>query len=268
MDKELLRKMQIVKLDSLHEIERICEKHGLRFFLDYGTLLGAIRHEGYIPWDDDIDLCMPVKDYNKFLEIAPSELDGRFFLQTAKTDPPYDLPFIKIRMNGTTDLYIPWKKSTIHQGLSLDIFTVFPLANNKLLRKIQYKAAMIYKMTYSNYEYKTSKAFRALQKFILIAPKFWRFISYQLFAKYSEEKATHFSHLIEEPKGYTSKEGLFPLTKLKFEDKTYPVPNDYHAFMESMYHDYMTPPPEEDRTGHEGFIVDLERSYEYYLDKE
>lgn len=267
MENELLRKMQLKKLDSLHEIERICEKHNLRFFLDYGTLLGAIRHGGYIPWDDDIDLCMPVRDYEKFLEIAKEELDSKYFMQTEKTDPPYDLPFVKIRMNGTTDLYIPWKNKKIHQGLCLDIFTVFPLANNKLLRWIQYKAAMVYKLSYSGRVFDSSKTLYALQKFILIAPKFWRWVTYPLFAKYSEEKATHYSHLIEEPKGYIKKEGLFPVTTMKFEDKEYPVPNDYDAFMRSLYGDYMTPPPETDRTGHEGYIVDLDRSYEYYLDK-
>lgn len=266
MDKETLRALQLKKLDSIHEVERICEKHSLRVFLDYGTLLGAIRHGGYIPWDDDIDLCMPVSDYNKFLEIAEGELDKRFFMQTEKTDPPYSLPFIKIRTNGTTDLYIPWKNKKIHQGLSLDIFTVFPLANNKLLRFIQYKAAMIYKLTYKGRVFNSNKGIYYLQKFLCLAPKFWRAVSYPLFAKYSEEKATHFSHLIEEPKGLFKKEDLFPLVPLKFEDKEYPAPQNYHAFMTSVYGDYMTPPPEEERTGHEGFIVDLERSYEEYLD--
>jgi hypothetical protein len=87
-----------------------------------------------------------------------------------------------------------------------------------------------------------------------------------LFACFSEEKATHWSHIIEEPRGYISADGLFPLTSLKFEDKEYPAPRDYHTFMTSVYGDYMTPPPEQERVEHEGFIVDLDRSYEEYLE--
>lgn len=266
MDKEMLRKLQLAKLDSIHEVERICKKHSLRFFIDYGTLIGAVRHRGYIPWDDDIDLCMPVSDYNKFLEIAKEELSSKFFMQTAETDPPYSLPFIKIRTNGTTDLYIPWKNKKIHQGLSLDIFVIFPLANNKILRAIQYKAAMLYKLTYTGRIFTYNKAIYYLQKFLCLAPKFWRKVTYPLFAKYSEEKATHFSHLIEEPRGLIEKEGLFPFVPLTFEDKEYPSPNNFDKYLRSLYGDYMTPPPEKERTGHEGFIVDLERSYEEYLD--
>ncbi len=266
MDKENLRKLQLKKMEALHEIERVCKKHGLRYFLDFGTLLGAIRHEGYIPWDDDIDLGMPVSDYMKFLEIAPKELSSDYFMQTAETDPPYDLPFIKIRTNGTTDLYIPWKKYKIHHGLSLDIFHIFPLANNKFLRFIQNKAAMIYKLSFSGRVLNGRRGLYTFQKIILLAPKFWRKVTWPLFACFSEEKATHWSHIIEEPRGYISSEGLFPLTTLKFEDKHYPVPRDYHTFMTSVYGDYMTPPPERERVEHEGFIVDLERSYEEYLE--
>ena len=268
MDKELLRALQLRKLDTLHEIERICEKHGLRFFLDYGTLLGAIRHGGYIPWDDDIDLSMPISDYNAFLQIAKRELDGRFFLQTAETDPPYSLPFIKIRTNGTTDLYLPWKKHRIHQGLCLDIFPIFPLANHPLLRWLQYKASMIYKLSYRGRVFDKNKGVLLLQKIVQLLPrKCWAWVTEPLFARYNEEKATHYSHLIEEPKGYVKKSDLFPLSKLQFEDKLYPVPAGYHVYMTSIYGDYMTPPPESERTGHEGFIVDLERSYEEYLDR-
>ena len=267
MDNETLRALQLKKLDSLHEIERICEKHNLRFFLDYGTLLGAIRHGGYIPWDDDIDLSMPISDFNKFIKIAKTELDDRFFLQTADTDPPYSLPFMKIRTNNTTDLFIPWKKYKIHQGLCLDIFQIYPLARNKILRSIQYKAAMVYKLSYKSRIFE-SKKIRAVQKVMHLLPrKFWAFITIPFFAKYSDEKAVTYSHLIEEPKAPILASDLFPLKKMRFEDKEYPVPANYHVYMTATYGDYMTPPPEAERIGHDGFIVDLDKSYEEYLDK-
>ena len=70
-----------IELDILMELDRICRKHDLRYFLDSGTLLGAVRHKGFIPWDDDIDLTMPRKDYDRLIEIASQELKSPYYLQ-------------------------------------------------------------------------------------------------------------------------------------------------------------------------------------------
>ncbi|MFQ9742223.1 MAG: phosphorylcholine transferase LicD [Slackia sp.] len=72
-----LRKLQLTELALMRDFDRMCKKHGLRYYLLGGTLLGAVRHGGFIPWDDDVDLCMPREDYMRFLEIAPAELAGK-----------------------------------------------------------------------------------------------------------------------------------------------------------------------------------------------
>ena len=79
----------------------ICEKYHLRYFVAFGTLLGTVRHKGFIPWDDDIDVGMPREDYERFLQIAQKECGEEYFLQTVDTDPEYHLYFAKLRMNRT-----------------------------------------------------------------------------------------------------------------------------------------------------------------------
>ncbi|MEO3238618.1 LicD family protein, partial [Parabacteroides distasonis] len=84
-----LRQAQLVMLRMLKIIDYICRKHDLRYWLCSGTLLGAVRHQGFIPWDDDLDICMLREDYNRFIQIAPLEFPTDIFLQTQETDPSY-----------------------------------------------------------------------------------------------------------------------------------------------------------------------------------
>lgn len=97
MDNEILRKVQLAQLDMAKEVKRICNKYNINYFMDSGTLLGAVRHRGFIPWDDDLDFGMLREDYEKFLKIATTELDSKFFLQTWKNDDGFPYGFSKIR---------------------------------------------------------------------------------------------------------------------------------------------------------------------------
>lgn len=96
-----LRKLQLLELKVLLEFKRICEKHQIQYFLMWGTLLGAVRHQGFIPWDDDIDVGMLRSEYVKFLAICNEELSQDFFLQTFESDKTYVNSFAKLRLNGT-----------------------------------------------------------------------------------------------------------------------------------------------------------------------
>ena len=82
MEQEVLRKVQLCQLEIAKEIKRVCEENGIGYFLCCGTFLGAVRHQGFIPWDDDLDMGMLREDYEKFLEIAPEKLDSRFCVQS------------------------------------------------------------------------------------------------------------------------------------------------------------------------------------------
>ncbi len=117
-----LRQLQLSELEILKEFVRICEKHHLKYVLTGGTLLGAVRHGGFIPWDDDIDVAMLRADYDRFAQLCKDELGPKFFYQSPATDPYYFLTYAKIRKNGTEIYEERFRKAKFHKGIFIDIF--------------------------------------------------------------------------------------------------------------------------------------------------
>lgn len=124
LSEEQLKLVQSYTLKMLVEVNRLCRKHELRYSLAYGTLLGAIRHKGFIPWDDDVDIWMPRRDLVKFREICKQELNSKFFYQSNETDKEYYLLFDKIRYNGTIFKETYYEDYNIHHGVYIDIFPI------------------------------------------------------------------------------------------------------------------------------------------------
>lgn len=119
---DILRQLQMTELEILDEFVRICEENNLHYYLVGGTLLGAVRHHGFIPWDDDIDVAMFRKDYDRFAEIAPQKLHPQYFYQCPDTDPYYFLTYAKIRKNGTEVYEERFRNAKFHKGVFIDIF--------------------------------------------------------------------------------------------------------------------------------------------------
>ena len=138
-----LKALHDVMLNMLVDIDEVCRKHGLCYYLAYGTLLGAVRHHGFIPWDDDADIMMPRKDYEKFLRIAPDELGSQYFVQYYKTEPYYRHPFAKIRRNGTACIIQDHRHIRMHQGIFVDVFPLENAPSSKLMRKIMWGMACL-----------------------------------------------------------------------------------------------------------------------------
>lgn len=126
-----------VLLEILLEFDRVCRCNGIQYTLAYGTLLGAIRHKGFIPWDDDVDVIMDRKNFDKFCSVCPSEIGKDFFFQSKYTEPAYPYNICRLRKNNTAMIFEAWKKSGIHQGLFIDIYPVDNVPDSKIKRKLQ-----------------------------------------------------------------------------------------------------------------------------------
>lgn len=134
-----LRACQLRQLEILKEIDRICQKHHIEYWLDGGSLLGAVRHQGFIPWDDDIDIAMSVEDERRFEEVAPKELPPHLFLQSPMTDPGSNEPIVKIR--DLNSLYIEPGDSfalPYAKGIFVDIFPMedYPNISRKWIKRL------------------------------------------------------------------------------------------------------------------------------------
>lgn len=134
---ELLKKIHETQLEIAVEVKRICIKNNINYSLIAGSLLGAVRHTGFIPWDDDLDIGMLREDYNKFIVACKTDLNNKYFLQTWDTDSDFPLPIAKIRKKGTRYIERNSSKSNHHHGIFIDIFPFDNIPNNNRKKRIQ-----------------------------------------------------------------------------------------------------------------------------------
>lgn len=137
--KEELEGLHATLYEILAEIDRVCMENGIKYFVIGGTAIGVHFWEGIIPWDDDIDIGMTRENYDKFMEIAPQKLSGRYFLQNQNTEPHLPYFFAKVRKNGTVFSESVYKDVDIHQGIFVDIFPFDNYSPWRFADKIQYK---------------------------------------------------------------------------------------------------------------------------------
>ena len=128
-----LRKLQLVQLDLLREVDRICRKHGIRYYISHGSLLGAVRHGGFIPWDDDLDVSMPYDEYLKFCEACKTDMNSeKYFLQNIDSDKDYNYVFAKLRRNNTLYVRKGQEHMNYHHGICIDVWVIYPVPINAL----------------------------------------------------------------------------------------------------------------------------------------
>ena len=272
-DLEVVQKNELI---ILKEIKRICEKYNLTYYLSSGSLLGAIRHGGFIPWDDDIDVEMPLQDYRKFLKIWNTELDKKFFLQNFSTDYNDNQGFTKIRMNNTTFMPVHHTKHYIHHGFWVDIFPVIRVPKNEKLFALKKKIVMLsnyvqignfmdaneneFKSKLGSFRYSVIRNFNKLPiRFRILIHKFLLFF---VLRKPKQEKclALMWTTLDRLPKNIYN-----DLENYIFVDDYFKIPKKYHVYLKMMYGDYMKLPAVEDRQAHGSMIVDESKNFVEYL---
>lgn len=267
---ELLRKHQLAMLDMLEAVDHICKKHRISYQLFAGTALGAVRHQGFIPWDDDLDVIMLRSDYERFMKIAPQELEARFFLQKEFSEH-WPMFFSKLRLNNTTALekyHVRDKK--IHQGIYIDIFPCDNLSDNHYMRKLQFivSKVIIAKSLYSR-GYETDN--RGKKLFMQLCRMFPRKPLHMFCIlcreKNSEMVHTFFGASSRYEKSIYPREWFSNTKSVIFEGKEYPVSIDVEEMLKSLYGDYMRlPAPEERKCKTHVAFLDLEQSYTEYLE--
>ena len=276
-----LQELHDVLLDAMVQFDVVCKENGIQYFLGGGTLLGAIRHGGFIPWDDDVDLMMTRADYDRLCSLPQEAFGPRLFLQTYQTDPEYHGDMAKIRLNGTTyATEFSSRFPQMHQGIFIDIFAHDPTARTRLGRKMHIflttlcRSMVFHKWEETPMQYygKHKLACKVVTFFIRRVPM--RFLEglrewvYRMFSRSN-------SGLLYDGMGMHLSHGAFPAAWLKeavevpFEGYRLPVPKEYDKYLRYSYGDYMKIPAEHQRRLH--FIRTLSLTQSFHgvkLDRE
>lgn len=243
-----MQKLRTTEIEILDYIVSICNKCELRYYLLYGTLLGAIRHKGFIPWDDDIDIGLPRKDYDQLCKILERQCNREgslYFYQSIQVEKGFRLPYSKLRKNGTVFMEEGDEERNIHNGVFVDIF---PLDKTKKVQGLQKPFSYV---IYRLYKYAGKWD---VDLFLKIAAKV---------EKFYENK---------DCKYYVSYGSPYPVEKdvvkiewfdgeefSNFEGKKYRIPKEYDAYLRQLYgDDYMQLPPISDRKTHSPVMLKFE----------
>ena len=265
-----------VLLDLLLKLDEVCNRNGLRYYIAFGTCLGALRHKGIIPWDHDIDVLMPIEDVKKLIKLQ-SELGERYFIQTYETDPSFGSISCKLRDSETTCIWKEYRNCRFNQGLSIDIYPYYYEPNSKvgLLLNI-WRSHFLKMLTIGDMPMHHNGIFKYIKRLIQffyrgerrdkaikrIRRKLENVINGNEILDYYGEDISLFSAITY------PKEWFQEPKKIEFEGFIVNAPTEPERYMERRYGDYMKLPPIDKRIEEfkePGLIIDVHKSYrEYY----
>lgn len=151
-----LRQLQLLELEIAKEIKRICDKYSIRYYLEGGSLLGAVRHHGFIPWDDDMDIGMELTEYMRFAEIAPNEIDKRFSVVNWDKDLHYPHPYMKVCLNNTAAVEENAYRVSPSPQIWVDVFPYIGISINSTRKRWIYLGKILRKLMMSVCGYRVS----------------------------------------------------------------------------------------------------------------
>jgi len=251
-----LRSCQLKQLAILEQMDAICQRHNIPYWLDGGTLLGAVRHGGFIPWDDDIDIAMRQEDIPRFVEAAEKELPKGLFLQTPQNQPGSKEPIIKVRdLNSFFVEPSDNFSADYEKGLYVDIFPMIPYPSvskgfvKRLTKGISKSNSILHRAHYYS--------LRSFAEFFWFGGKYLLFRSLWAIAAALRPKDTYISNiLINNGYGIMHRQDtIFPLSTISFEGKIFSAPHNPDVYLKDLYRNYMEVPPPEKRIIHSVFIL-------------
>ena len=248
-----IEEIKSTEVEILKYIDRICRDNGISYFLEAGTLLGAVRHKGFIPWDDDIDIALMRSDYDRLIDLLKSD-DSIYAVSDIYGDSSCILPFAKVYDKRTI---VKWKVKYPREpkyGVWIDLFPIDNVPDNKISLRIYQIHMRVLKSLYEHRrniyveEATAKKRFAQFISGIHSIDYYLRKID-MLARKYSNINTNNVMNIFGIKDNYQEKKKNFftELFKTEFENMLLPIPANYNAYLTLMYGDYMTLPPEEDR---------------------
>ena len=249
-----LRRAQFKMLAMLEVVDSICIKHGLDYWLDAGTLLGAVRHQGFIPWDDDMDIAMPRASYEDFLRIAPKEMPEHMWLQTAHTDPGYFNMATPLKIRDRSSRYIEKHErgdEPYVQGIFIDVFVYDSMPINPKQRKhYKFTAKKISRILSTKYSKVPmghhANVYRAIGRFLpkpLLESRLQKIIT-QANTSGSPYLGRGYNCV---GTNFLRHDEIYPLKRAQFETGQFNITNQEEVILKQQFGDYLTLPPEHQR---------------------
>jgi len=258
----MLQQLKDTELEILVDFDRVCKLLGVEYSISSGTLLGAVRHQGFIPWDDDIDVSLRREDYDKFIAAGQALLRDNLFIQTYETDGNYPFNFGKIRDTSTVLIVYSTQKLNMKNGISIDIFPIDRVSSNKFVKWVDNIALSIIlaiKFSCTAEWAKTSKSrFRGIMRRLLLplarligTRKLNRLETYVRVKNNKKgNEYTYGDNYFLPPKLYNNIK-MMPIAlfdnyiAMDFEHIEFKAINNFHTYLTATYGDYMQLPPEE-----------------------
>lgn len=266
---------QIIAKNILVDVDRVCRKNNIEYFICAGTLLGAIRHEGFIPWDDDIDIGMTRDNYNKFIKIAQKDLSKDFFVQTKQTDPKYNIFHVPLKVRDNHSRIIGDKQYDYNEGVFLDIFPMDYIPSNEKKRAIQKNIALLLSSSDSVLE----SSFKDLRLANKVLYPFHYFMAKIMPDRIKRKIVLSLLKLNGNDKEYIGygldsiwnvvfkTEDVLPIKEMQFDGMKVMGPSNPDALLLSEYGDYMKIPPESERMTHFSHIEVSDEYLKKIMDK-